>query len=584
MKKTLHWLDNNVLLILSSLLLIVVPLLPKLPLFDIIPGYIVRVRAEDFLIVLTGIIWFVQVVRKKARWNNIIAPFVILYAVVGLLSSLSAILITKTVPLQPLHVAKTLLHYFRYLEYFAVLFFTASALKTRKDLKIMLLVSAATLLAVSVYGFGQKYFYWPVYSTMNREFSKGIRLYLTEHARVQSTFGGHYDLAGYLVIVLPFVLTFFLSVKKTLLKFVVALIYAAGLWLLIVSAARAAFIAFIVSTGVIALLLSTQKEKLSKRLWYFFSRIGLITLVTIIFLLSFGDDMSERLLQSLEGYPEVHTNVVNLINTTERATSYIVNRKWVEKPKNAMSTDEFESSVLVSSDERPVSTKPSDVYVEVPDIKTITTIGDDGSIKLTQVEVPRVYSENALKYGLSAAIRLDYLWPKAIEGFGKNPLLGSGYATLTKEKVYQFTEAESTDNNFLRTLGETGLLGFLIFYGIIFFSIYWAYQVFAKERKNTSNKEALFTNIFVVGYIAASVGLLLNATYIDVYASSKVALTYWSFTGILASIVLVNVPENTSFYPKVLTQKLPKRVKPLFNLREENRTHNKSTKKSRKKR
>ena len=41
---------------------------------------------------------------------------------------------------------------------------------------------------------------------MNREFSKGMRLYLSEYARVQSTFAGHYDLGAYLVVVLPLAL------------------------------------------------------------------------------------------------------------------------------------------------------------------------------------------------------------------------------------------------------------------------------------------------------------------------------------------------------------------------------------------
>ena len=65
-------------------------------------------------------------------------------------------------------------------------------------------------MCVAVYGFGQKYLYWPAFSTMNREFSKGWVLYLTEHARVLSTFGGHYDLAAFIMMVLILLWSLFL--------------------------------------------------------------------------------------------------------------------------------------------------------------------------------------------------------------------------------------------------------------------------------------------------------------------------------------------------------------------------------------
>ena len=106
----------------------------------------------------------------------------------------------------------------------------------------------------------------------------------------------------------------------------------------------------------------------------------------------------------------------------------------------------------------------------------------------------------------------------------RNPLLGSGYATLNKKEFQQFTEAESTDNNFLRTLGETGLLGVISFYGIIITLLVILY----KNQKDEKFNQLRVANI---AFIAASIGLLLNATYIDVFASSKVAFTYWALAG-----------------------------------------------------
>jgi O-antigen ligase len=164
----------------------------------------------------------------------------------------------------------------------------------------------------------------------------------------------------------------------------------------------------------------------------------------------------------------------------------------------------------------------------VPVTEKVATKSADGTTSYTYVQKDRTWSDNALRYGLSTAIRLDTLWPNAIQGFLRNPLLGSGYATLNKETVDQFTEAESTDNNFLRTLGETGLLGFVSFYGIILVSIYLAYKFHQVDQT--------YTSAISVGFIGASLGLLLNAAYIDVFAASKVAFTYWAVTGLVLAL------------------------------------------------
>jgi O-antigen ligase len=151
-------------------------------------------------------------------------------------------------------------------------------------------------------------------------------------------------------------------------------------------------------------------------------------------------------------------------------------------------------------------------------------------------ERERTWSANALKYGLSIAIRLDTLWPNAVKGFMRNPLLGSGYATLNKESDYHFTEADSTDNNYLRALGETGLLGFVAFFGIIFL-------VLKQTSRNLFSQDILKSSL-AIGLFAGTVGLLINATYIDVYAASKVAFTYWAVVGFTLAVFTLKTPSK----------------------------------------
>jgi len=549
--KFASWLDEHILILLAGFLLAFIPLYPKLPLFEAIPGYIVRVRLEDIFILFTAVIWAIQVLRRKIAWKTPVLLVILVYAVVGLLSSISAVVITQTVPNQLLHVGKTLLHYFRYLEYFSLFAILYSAITKRSHIKVFLGILVASVLLISLYGYGQRYFYWPVYSTMNREFSKGLRLYLTEHARVQSTFGGHYDLAAYLVVVLPFLMALALAVKKWWQKIGLQLVHWFGVWLLIVSGSRSSFIGYLAGIFLVVGLFALTKRPFSKMLIWGSTRFLFVGVVTSFMMLKFGEDMYQRFLQVLEGYPQAYESYQNLdeqriilVNDTIPIALGLKDVSFNfpngEKPQDAISTEDAAAleggNVLVSSDERPTTERPSDVYVDVPDIVEVATISASGEASTILVDKgPRTYSECALTKGLSQCIRYETLWPRAIAGFYRNPVLGSGYATLTKEVVGQFTEAESTDNNFLRTLGETGLLGFITFYGAIVVALWMI-------RKHLFSSD-MWAQILSVGLLAATVGLLINAFYIDVFASSKVALTYWALVGLTLGYLHLLRPE-----------------------------------------
>ncbi len=122
MKKLITWFDDNIFTVLSFFLIAFIPLYPKVPLFELIPGYIVRVRLEDIFILLSVIILIIQVIRKKATLRSVILWPIVIYIIIGLLSTLSAIFITKTVPLSSIHIKKIFLHWFRRIEYLSIFF------------------------------------------------------------------------------------------------------------------------------------------------------------------------------------------------------------------------------------------------------------------------------------------------------------------------------------------------------------------------------------------------------------------------------------------------------------------------------
>jgi O-antigen ligase len=111
----------------------------------------------------------------------------------------------------------------------------------------------------------------------------------------------------------------------------------------------------------------------------------------------------------------------------------------------------------------------------------------------------------------------------------RDPLFGSGYGTLTKSSVEQFTEAESTDNNFLRTLGENGAIGFFFYYGTVGLALWYCWEAYKKSRDP-------WLTALAIGGFAGTVGLLVNAVYIDVFVASKVAYTFWTLQGILMAV------------------------------------------------
>ena len=66
---------------------------------------------------------------------------------------------------------------------------------------------------------------------------------------------------------------------------------------------------------------------------------------------------------------------------------------------------------------------------------------------------------------------------------------------------------------------------------------------------NTWRQDETLPLALAIGFIAASGGLAINATYIDVYASSKVAFTYWGITGIVVAASLIYKPADQAIFP-----------------------------------
>jgi len=275
---------------------------------------------------------------------------------------------------------------------------------------------------------------------------------------------------------------------------------------------RTSFLAYMCSITIAFFMLAYKKG------WIWaLTRWFVVVVISLTIMLSFGD-LSDRF--------------SHLLKLDGLKSSFLLKPFKKEPPKGA---GVAYLDVATKSDAQPTKQKPAgssvttaqpaDVYQNIPEFGNNVP-----GLPATMAARPRVYSQAAIQYDLSTGIRLDYTWPQAIKGFQRNILLGSGYSTLTKKNIEDFTEAESTDNDFLRALGETGLLGFLAFFGVIAYVIYLALKSFKKITDP-------FATTLVASLVAAIFGLLINAIYIDVFEASKVAYTFWIIVALLLAAI-----------------------------------------------
>jgi O-antigen ligase len=106
--------------------------------------------------------------------------------------------------------------------------------------------------------------------------------------------------------------------------------------------------------------------------------------------------------------------------------------------------------------------------------------------------------------------------------------LGTGYSSITL----------ATDNDYLRILGEVGLLGLLSFF-LILANILKGFLSKWPFIKNFKKMELAFT----AGLFSGIGGVMVNAFFIDIFEASKFAIMFWLFAGFVLAILKYEVVE-----------------------------------------
>lgn len=441
-------------------IILVVPLFPKFPFINV-PGTYVSIRLEDFLIALTLSVWLIISFPNISKFlKSDIERATVIFLAAGLLSTLFGFIALKVVTPYI-----GILHWIRRVEYLSLFFIGLLAIRNNpKDLNFYLKLFLIVVMFAFIYGYGQKNFSWPIIITQNEEYSKGVALRWIPGSHINSTFAGHYDLATFLVLILPILITTLFILKSFRKKIIFSLVILAGLWLMVNTASRISLVSYLVSTVISLILVKKYKE---------------IIIVVVISLIFAGSSS-------------------NLVSRYLRLFDIVKSR--IARVETGVYGHVF--TPAFASTDVPIQRRANPTPTPIP-----VTSGEDRS----------------------TSIRLNVEWPRAIRALAKNPILGTGYSSISL----------ATDNDYLRMLGETGLLGFLAFF-LIFIRII---QTYLSRYPFLNNFDGLNLS-FISGMFGSFAGILANAAFIDVFEASKFATIFWLLIGMGVALITTSSNEN----------------------------------------
>ncbi len=444
------------------ILAVLILFIPLYPKFPLLSlnGIYVAVRLDDIIVLASLIVFSLNSISSFRQILNIKINRLLITYLIAISASTAYAILISQIYPSHLH----LLHLFRRFEYLSLFFISATQLPKLKEVFGFYPVLITALLGVCVYGLGQKYLSFPVISTMNEEFSKGQLLQMNNWTRISSTFAGHYDLAAYLSVILIIILGSLFISRSVFIKAISLFSFLLGFYILNLTASRISVFAFW-GGGVIALFL------IRKYIWIF--PLSFLVIASI----ATSKDLNQRLLATIPAFQKQLTVPTATLPPPPPTSSF---------------------------------PSPTSKIMPTPTIFLSPT----PTVFRHRLEDEFPPADVDAGVARSGEIRFNVEWPRAVTALKRNLLFGSGLGSITL----------ATDNDYLRILGESGLVGFISFFLII---LWFFIKTIPSVKVKTQNQQHQLNLIFLSCIIVS----LANAIFIDVFEASKTAYTFWLLLG-----------------------------------------------------
>jgi O-antigen ligase len=133
----------------------------------------------------------------------------------------------------------------------------------------------------------------------------------------------------------------------------------------------------------------------------------------------------------------------------------------------------------------------------------------------------------------SSELRL-VMWERGIDCFKKSPVVGIGYGVF---RQMDFGMAlHDTHNIYVKILAEQGIIGFILFFVVVFSFIKQGYFLFQKGDDDMARGLGL-------GFWVSMITLMINNFFGDRWAYFELSAYTWAFAGLVARLSQLSTAE-----------------------------------------
>ncbi len=488
-------------------------LIPKLPLF-FINNYPTPVRAEDFLWVILVILGIYVVIHQKVSVNEVIFSKIS----IAILIWFFIILISTLINISSNNIPFTnLLFFVRFVQYVSLFYlsmlFPFTQNQFKRIIKVLILITCVVILwsLMQFFGFIGGYgggFY-------NYQFIHGTD-------RVFASFSGPYELAGYLLLVLPIIILSVIISSTKVIKAILLTIWVLGVITLGFSGAR--FPILVASVSILPLMFI----KFSLRNMGFLILIGILTFAIPFFTSKTIIDRFSTLTISQAEYQ------AQLIPTPTPTLTPTITPTQIPLPTI---TPTVSLIIIVEPTNKPTDSPVSEnpTVTNIPTLTPIPTLIFIPTISISPklitpspTESVKVGAINEISKPINALLqvlaskdrsldlRINVNWPLAWVQLSQNPFLGGGLGAV----------GVGLDGEYITLLGESGIIGLVVFLSIFILIVCKLIRLRKLKYEKNGLIELALSLLLV---------MLVSGFLSDNFRASKIAILFWFLIGVLIS-------------------------------------------------